>query len=312
MQTINAAFESFLVDCAARNLSRSTQRRYRNEIGKLVEFVGDNVALGDVTADTLRRFMADLAVQPSRRETTRPEAERSKLSPFSIHGIYRSVRTFFTWCLAEDLLTVNPMDRIRAPKTPAVIVDRLDEGQARLFILEILRTSAPERNLALVALMLDSGLRRGEVIGLSIDDATRWRDFVFVRHGKGDRQRFVPVSEFTREALDHYLKVRPTGDENNLFLLADGRPVRANVVRALFEQIRKRLKLRRLYPHLLRHTFASLYLKNGGDLKSLSQELGHSQESTTADIYVHFSPDDLAAIHRRASPLSKLHMDEIV
>jgi integrase/recombinase XerD len=313
--TLKQAVDRFLLDCSARGLSPRTRSRYRYELGKLLDFLPDQPSPGQVTVDQLRAFFSDLQARTDSRQTTKALANRSKLSPFSISGVYRSVRTLFRWYLAEGLLDSNPMQRVRAPQTPQRVVNRLDESQAIELLRLLQSTWDPERNTALVLLMLDSGLRRGEVLGLTLEDVTRWLDFVFVRNGKGGKQRFVPVSECTREAIGCYLAVRPSGETAALFLLADGRPLTIHAVRGLFSRIRKHLGIARLYPHLLRHSFASLFLKNGGDLKSLSEELGHSRESTTADIYVHLNPDDLAVIHRRAAPFGgdrakQLHMRE--
>lgn len=295
---LESATASFFQDAVARNLSPKTQQRYRADLADLTQFLKkQNVtALEQITADLLREYFAELQ---TRRNSRRPA---QGLSPFTIEGMYRSIKTFFRWCEWDGLLLANPMRRVRRTKTPKRIVPRLSEDQISALINEMENTQSPERNVALLLLMVDSGLRRGEVLGTTVEDLHLEEHRVRVM-GKGRKERDVPLGEASTQALQAWLAVRPESQFSNVFLNLDGSPFKAEALRSLFLRLQIRLGLQRLYPHLLRHTFAKQYLKRVKEVKSLQQILGHSKSSTTLDLYVEFDFDDLLLLHKQGSPV---------
>lgn len=293
---LDLMIENFLLDCNARNLSRKTISRYRDELGRLQKFVKVK-KFRNVTADTLRLFFSELHTGISQR-TGKP------LSPFSIHGIYRTCRTFFVWTTAEGLVRKNPMQRVRAPKTPRRLVPRLSAVELKKLIATIETTKHAERNLALVFLMIDSGLRRNEVLSLTLQQVKLDEHYVVVI-GKGNKEREIPIGEVTCDAIREWITSRPRTTSKQLFVCDDGHPLSPEGSRAILRRAKKILKVERLYHHLLRHTFAKMYLRNG-DLKSLSQILGHTKTTFTADTYVDFDIEDLKVKHRRHSPLARI------
>lgn len=192
------------------------------------------------------------------------------------------------------------MQRVRRPRVPKVLVDRLDDHQVEQALHLIERTKNPERNLALLLLMVYSGLRRGEVIGLRIDDVDLEEGSVVVL-GKGRKMRRVPINVATVHALADWLSKRPPVGGELVFVNRDGTPFEKDAVQSLFTRLRRQLGLPRLYPHLLRHTFAAIYLKRVRDFKSLQKILGHARASTTLDIYADFEDfQTLKAMHTEA------------
>jgi site-specific recombinase XerD len=295
------AIQAFLNDVIARDLSPKTYQRYQSDLADLRHFLQAHsvTTLEQVTAELLRLYMTDLQ---TRSNKSRPD---EKLSPFTIEGRYRSIKAFFRWCEWEEYLPANPMRRVRRNKLPAHMVPRLSETQVGILLDEVEKTMMPQRNLALILLMVDSGLRRGEVLGLKLDDVylSERRVRVF---GKGRKDRDVPLGDASARALSEWLALRPPCISDQVFLTDEGTPFQVAGVRMMFVRLQARLGLPRLYPHLLRHTFAEMYLKRVRDVKSLQQILGHSRASTTLDLYVEHNFDDLLRMHQLGSPVDAI------
>ena len=119
------AIQSFLNDAVARDLSPKTYQRYQSDLADLTRFLEPHsiTLLEQVTADLLRLYMTDLQ---TRSNQSRPD---EKLSPFTIEGRYRSIKTFFRWCEWEEYLPANPMRRVRRNRLPVHFVPRLSEEQ---------------------------------------------------------------------------------------------------------------------------------------------------------------------------------------
>ncbi len=299
------AIQSFLSDVTARDLSRNTHKRYTADLGDLSAFLKSRsvTLIEQITADHLRQYFSGLYTRPNGR------GPDQTLSPFSIEGMYRTNKTFFRFCECEEYFANNPMRRIGRPKLPDRIVPRLSEDQVAALLHEVENTQSPERNLALLMLMVNNGLRRGEMLGLTIDNVYLDENRIRVT-GKGRKDRDVPLGEASSAALRDWLAIRPVSLVENVFLNADGSPFQSAGVRSLFLRLQVHLGLKRLYPHLLRHTFAKLYLKRVRDVKSLQQILGHSKSSTTLDLYVEYNFDDLSAMHRDGAPVEQIKKRE--
>jgi len=287
------ALNDYLLDCKAGGLSKRTVEGYRMNVQQFVDHAErlGVVDLSEVDARHLRSFFAGL--------------RDKSLSSWTVDQRWRSINTFFRWCIREGYLPANPLDGIRRPKLPKRLVPRLSLEQVRALLDVVGTTRFAARNLAMVLLMVDSGLRLGEVIGLDVEDVKLGEGYVTVI-GKGDKERRVPMGKATRDAIRAWLEERPDTDTPALFLGRNGRRVTGCAVRLVLRRIRKAVGVRRLYPHLLRHTFANLYLQAGGDLRTLQQILGHADVEITAMIYTEPSLNDLQQKHAKHSPLSRL------
>ena len=147
----------------------------------------------------------------------------------------------------------------------------------------------PLRNAALVALMARAGLRIGEVVGLALEDVAlnERSGWVTVRQGKGLKERRVPLSLQARKTLAGYLEVRPEAETPALFLTKSCRRLGKRPVQRLVKSAAQRAGLQQdVTPHVLRHSFATRFLRKGGDLATLRDILGHANLATTSR-YLH-------------------------
>jgi len=196
--------------------------------------------------------------------------------------------------------------RFRLPKAQRKTIDVLtDEELRRLFACFDLRTMTGARNYAICALMLDSGLRLNEVVTLPIGAVHVAEGYAIV-DGKGNKQRMVPLGLQSRRALIRYLGRVPTVEPKApLFVKGDMIPLQQSTVKDLFRKLKTRAGIPRLRPHLLRHSFATRYLENGGDIYSLQQILGHTSLEMVKR-YVHLIPSKTVVYFPRFSPLDNL------
>jgi site-specific recombinase XerD len=163
------------------------------------------------------------------------------------------------------------------------------------------------RNRAIIAFLYDTGVRVGELVHLELDDVDLVAGTARVR-GKSRRERTVPISPTLRSLLWNYINAaRPKqlfATSSRLFLSRDGSPIRETAINQWLARAGERVGLH-VYPHKFRHSFATAFLRNGGDPFTLQLILGHSTSDMTRR-YVHVVASDAAKRHQSASPLERI------
>ena len=158
--------------------------------------------------------------------------------------------------------------------------------------------------------MLDTGLRMGKLINLKMDDVHMNEGLLKVL-GKGKKERIVPMGSNAQKALQRYLfRYRPqpfSRSTDNVFLSVVGKPLTENSLKLIFSRLAKKSDVTRLHAHLCRHTFATRFLINGGDVFTLQQILGHSTLEMVRH-YVSLAANHVAIQHHRFSPLDRLNL----
>jgi site-specific recombinase XerD len=203
------------------------------------------------------------------------------------------------------------MRRLKLPKLPKTFPEPLTEEEIQRVLTVCMEGSKDkQRNLAIMMLFLDTGIRLDELVNLRLSRV----DFAvgeMTIFGKGGKERKVPIGSQAKKALINYITkersepVNPR-DEDNLFLNTDGDPITHDAVEKLFQRVRKAAGLARFHPHVCRHTFSVRYLVNGGDAFSLQKILGHTSLEMTRK-YVNLASDDVKDKHRRFSPMDNLN-----
>jgi len=164
------------------------------------------------------------------------------------------------------------------------------------------------RNQTIFMLLIDTGIRIGEAIGLKLDDLYLNDGYIKV-FGKGQRERIVPIGNNVQKAIHRYLfRYRPIPDNpdtNNVFLSMLRRQMSYNAMKLVFNRLAERAGIKRLHAHLCRHTFATKFLSNGGDIFTLQKILGHSTLEMVRR-YSNLNSDYVRAQHQRFSPLDRL------
>lgn len=296
--TISDLYKLFLIEQNFRNNSPKTIIWYREQ---LVDFFAwlqsDDPARLDLL--TYKQYCIFLKSQLKRNG--------EPLSSSSVQGCMRGVKAFYNFCIANDYIP----DISRQLKLPKVVADEqiiLSEREIVTLLSAINGDSILDlRNRCFVLLMLDSGLRRGEIPRINSDDMNFATHCMLVR-GKGSKQRLIPIGSKTYDCLfDYRVKARPLVSKGDPFFVDRfGTRCSDNLVKQVFQDLKQITGIDRLHPHLLRHTFATYYLLDGGDLETLRLILGHSNISTT-QIYLHLAANMQLIQSRHNSHIDKLY-----
>ena len=284
---IAEALQGFYRRCKAENLSINTIKTYSYLFHRAFRYFNGHgkERIEEIKADDIRKYLISL--------------QDAGYSQHSICDVYRSLSCFFRWLHMENYIDENPMQRVKKPKLPREYARTFSAGEVRMMLDYWDKdTFCGYRNFFVLNMFLATGIRKAELLQLSLDDI----DFdarVLTIHGKGDKQRFVPMSKMLTRLLRNYLMKRKTflnevkQASNALFVNRYGRRLGQSGLEEVFARMKKELKIdkRRLSPHTFRHTFAKSFLSNGGNLFSLQDILGHEDIATTR-IYVKFEMEE--------------------
>jgi site-specific recombinase XerD len=272
---------------ASPALSEGTRRAYRVDVEEFCRWLeARGTDLDDVDVRVLVEYAAHLgAARPGRRP--------SRLAPTTIARKLAAVRAF----LRHSLGPARVPDVRLAPRRGRRLPDSPREADVDRQ-LAALDGDAPIdlRNRALVELVYSAGLRSAEAVGLDLADVDFEQELVHVRHGKGGKERVVPLGEEASFRVARYLREgRPAlvrGANDALFLSVRGRRLDTSTLRRLAP-----------HPHRLRHAFATHLLEGGADLRTIQELLGHSSLSTT-QVYSHVDARRLRRVYDRSHPRS--------
>lgn len=210
-------------------------------------------------------------------------------SPKTVRSSLMSLSVFLNWCVKEGLIDVNPAKDIKKPRLPKKIPKHLTIPQAE----QLLQWAqaypyhyAFEKNraVAILAMFIYSGVRYQELINLKLSDVDLTYKTIRVISGKGDKDRLIPLSNNLEGYLIPYLKERENINPYSLYFFVSKKirgKMSDNVIKRLFAKLELKTK-QHIYPHMLRHTFATLMLEGGCDIFSLSKMMGHSDIKTTS------------------------------
>jgi integrase/recombinase XerD len=292
---------SFLLESFAdflaleRGASARTQDAYARDVGRFVEFamLKGAVAPLDVTPAMLRAFVYHL--------------KDLGLSPTSIRRNVSAVRSYFRFLMGDGLVLRDPSERLDTPKRWRTLPEVLSVAEIqKLLAAPTMDDSLYFRDKAMLELAYGAGLRVSEWIGVGAKDLLLDEGLVRV-FGKGSKERLVPVGRSAIGALAIYVReLRPRLEKGSgkgvLFLNARGEPLsRMGAWKILRKYVERAGITKRVYPHTLRHSFATHLLEGGADLRAVQEMLGHADISTT-QIYTHVDREYLRQVHKRYHP----------
>jgi len=225
----------------------------------------------------------------------------------SLQRLLAAMRSFYRWLMKEGLAGSNPAIAVRAPKQSRKLPETLDTDTVTRLLSFSADTVLAKRDKAMMELFYSSGLRLSELAGLAWNQLDPVSGMVTVT-GKGNKTRMVPFGRIAAEALAEWRKVRTelTGfDEPAIFVSRSGKPLSTRSIQARIRYWAKRQGLaQNVYPHLLRHSFASHLLESSGDLRAVQELLGHNDIATT-QVYTHLDFQHLARVYDQAHPRAK-------
>jgi len=280
----------------------ATLRFYAEKLDAFKCFLGDRQ---EITRNIVEDFLAYLCRKDAKGNT------RNK--PGAVNCYLRAIRVFFNWCVEEDYLIQNPAAKVKYLRGEHKLVHELSVSDQQKILAAIKRAegnpgsrSFALRNGSIFLLMLDTGIRPGEVCHLRIGDLDLRMNTIKVDGKTG--QRIVPFETTVRKALLGYLRTRK-GIVPDDPLFEAGRScgfMNPNSLKSIFFRLQKRTGVK-VFPYMLRHTAATAYLRGGAHSSEVSRLLGHSPGSRVLDqTYSHLVTEDLARMQKHRSPANKL------
>ena len=293
---IRTAIDLFQVFNASENKADATLYWYERVLGELFPpkgLVDPDRPIGEITEIELRQHISSIRQR---------ERNGRRISPGAVETSVRALRSFFHWAFDEGYTHEHLLGRFRF-KAPKTLIEPLTDDE----LDRLLRAVEQNPYFAFVAkILVDTGLRSSEFCNLKLDDVDLKRGVIFVREGKGAKDRMVPLGRTSVRVMLEWLKVhRPDSEYENVVVDLKGRPITRHHVQVIMRRLKSWARIPRLKAHLLRHTFATRYLENGGDALMLKAVLGHSSLVMT-DRYVHLVSARAAATARGFSPLDGL------
>ena len=274
-----------------KGLSKNTALAYRSDISKFLKFAKKKeMPIEEFQHQDITDFLW--------------EAKMKGLKPTSVYRIIESLRQFYKYLTAEEIIENNPTSYIAAPKIPETLPDMLSFDEVERLLNSI--DSSDEmniRNRAMLELLYATGLRVSELINLTFSDIDINKGFLRVI-GKGSKERLIPFGEKAKNFINIYLNKRKPYVElkENIFISRLGKKLsRVEVWRQLKNIAKKAGINKNITPHTLRHSFASHLLAGGADIRFVQEMLGHSSISTT-QIYTHLDKDKLKQNHKKFHP----------
>ena len=290
---LRQAIDSWRLGLRAANRSPATIHTYVDAAERLERFLRESgmpLALTGIRREYIEAFLVGLQDAGSR--------------PATVSLAYRCLQAFWKWAISEDEVRESPMARMTPPIVPEEPPPILRPEEIRAILDACAGTDfEARRDTAIIRLLLDTGMRRGELAGLRLDDVDLG-DGVAIVLGKGRRPRACPFGSKTAQALDRYLRARgshPHARRDELWLGSRGVLTDSGVLQVL----RRRgatVGLPKLHPHQFRHTYAHMWLADGGTEGDLMRLAGWKSRQMLSRYGVSAADERARDAYRRRSP----------
>jgi len=263
-------FLSYLKDY--RSFSALTVRAYGTDMRMLREFLKHR--LGRVPSPT----------EITREQIVQFGVSLRKPAPLTLRRKYACISSFFGFLQDMGYAHTNPARRLPLPRVSEYVPVFLSEEMAQ----QLIAAADTPWTKAMVVLLLSTGIRRSEAVGITLDDLNLEERQLLIR-GKGDKERVVPLTDQAVEAIQAYLPWRTKTESRYLFVSAwKGLPIHGRCINRMLKIVIQKAGLagQGITPHKLRHTFATHLIRNGVDIRTVQELMGHSELETTAK-YLH-------------------------
>lgn len=270
-----SAYNEFIQEQKFRGNSNYTLDYYKRSLKMFLNFCGNDMDIEDIDVVLFKSYQLYIS-------------ENLDINRVSVRTYARAVKVFLRWLYLEDYIDIDVNKLLLMKATKDVIIPLSDTEVKELIRYYDNSTYLNCRNKTMLMLMLDCGLRLSEVVNLKISDLDLKNNYLII-NGKGSKQRLVPFGILTKKQLVIYMQYRVNLNNNNsLFLNQNLTAITTNTIKMLFARLKKQEKFKRIYPHLLRHTFATNFIYAGGNLEVLRVLMGHSTINIT-QIYIHLA-----------------------
>lgn len=296
--------EEFKVECNLRKLSPRTTKSYYNSTSLFLHYLEKHenlIRLEAIHHQQIKKYIQYLLSK--------------KLSASYINGILKYLRAFFKYACSEGYISVNPAEKVNWLWEGTVLIKTFtDEEVASLLDAFDFSSYLSARNKVILAIAFDTGARNSEICNIWESDIL---DNVIIIHGKGNKERHVPLTPYLKKVIMKYLRFKRVYFDNksipyrNLLLSRTGRPMTKEALEHVFRQAESAANIRkeiRCSPHTARHYYAQANLRNGLDVYSLSRLLGHENINITKRYLQSLQDASIVEMAVRTSPLRNIRI----
>lgn len=294
---LSEAVAEFILEQRIRGNSSATVEYYTFVLKYFLDYAGD-IETSDITLVLCKNYCLSLMECDVRSVT--------------VQSYVRGLRSFLKWIYDNELTDQDICVKFKLPKATKKVIEVLSvEEIKRVFDAISGDTWLASRNRLIVALMLDSGLRRHEVVSLKFTSVNLSDRYIVVEQGKGDKQRVVPFGFRTAELMKNYIAATSFYKKRDSLFIKESNgkngyeAVTDVTIKQLFRKLKTRSGVVKIRPHILRHTFATYYLENGGNIYTLQSILGHTSLEMVKR-YLHLANSRIRRDFPKYSPLDNL------
>ncbi|MBI2268619.1 MAG: tyrosine-type recombinase/integrase [Candidatus Blackburnbacteria bacterium] len=264
IQTLNSLQQAFIQDLKLKSRSSATILAYNKDIEQLVQFLGEK-----------EKTQPD-QVSPSDIETFRNHLQEKSYTAKSISRKLNAIKAYFRWIVSNKILENDPAAPVAHPKydnPPPRLLNRME--------YRALRDAAKDdkRISAIIELMLQTGLRIGEVANLKLEDVQNEKIKISAYASQPERE--IPLNKPAKDALEDYLKERSSIQNSHVFVTKSGRPLLVRNIRSSIDRYFREAGIENAKVNDLRSTFIAHQLRSGVDVVTISKIAGHKRLSTT-------------------------------
>ncbi len=293
-------FEDFLFNCESRGLSTKTIKSYRNNTALFLKYAEGELGINklqDIQTVHIKRYFK--------------HKSDDGCTNVYINSIHKVLRAFFLYCKEEGYIINNPIEKLKFAKPEKKVIDIFNDKEVkRLLAVYDYSNYLNARNKAILSLQFDTGARTTETIEILNDDLQTDRVLI---HGKGSKERYVPLSFELRKVLKRYEKIKHIyfNDKDipdNYFLSRTGKPLTVEAIERIYVKAKEKAKVRdkiRCSPHTARHYYAVKMLEHN-DVYTVSKLLGHSKINITQIYLSSLTNEKIIEQGKVTSPLTVL------
>ena len=295
------ALNEYLLDLKLRNCTARTIKTMKNNMSLLFNWIESEYKITEIEDIKRNHIKGYLQYKQS-----------LGLKPTYINGIIKNIKAFFNYLVREEYIDRSPSEKISLQKEEKVLIQTFSPDEVKRMIDVY---SSPNflsaRNKCIITMLFDTGIRNYELCSIKCDNI---KERTILIHGKGNKQRLVPISPILRKTMlkyeairEHYIKERYQNEY--YFLSQNGKMLTVEAVERVVRKCGVAAHVNeqiRCSPHTCRHTFAQMCLKNGIDIYTVSRLLGHENLSITKRYLQSMKDDIVIDMALESSPLMKL------
>ncbi|MGM9562924.1 MAG: tyrosine-type recombinase/integrase [Faecousia sp.] len=301
MNAKNCAAE-FRLECQLRRLSDRTIKGYYNNTLSFLNYTEKNYSITEIEE-----------IRPVHIKQYIQYLIGKKLTASYANGIMKCLRAYFKFAFQEEYISSNPTQKVNWQKEPKVLIRTFNDDEVRDLMASFdYSTYLSTRNKLVLALAFDTGARNTEICEIKRSDI---RENMILIHGKGNKERNVPISPYLRRIMFKYERMRNYYFEDkilkydNYLLSRTGCPLTKEALEHIFNQANEKAKVRqniRCSPHTARHYYAQACLRNGLDVYTVSRLLGHENINITKRYLQSLEDISIVEMAATSSPLCNL------